>query len=338
MAKKTIFLSYRRDDSPGYVSKLESELEQAFGENRVFRDVEDIEGGRDWKEAIRENLDSAAALILVIGPRWQQIWEARKDDEINYIAFELEHARQHGVRIIPVTLNGATLSADIDLGETGWVLAMQTYDISDKQGRWGTDVQGLVSLLEGVDGIGTAQAGKKSLPKKKGFPVMRWVFGGFIALIVLSLLVDDDPVTDDTPGPQVVDERDAPPQVDFGNENRDQFNAGPEHIAPTATPISPPAGQDSAPPQTFPDIAGNWVGADGTVYIVEQFENGTFAVVSPGYTNGAGRFIDGMPNKFEILMEGVGRGEFAVSTGGQRAIGWIEVNGQQEYDTLTRIE
>ena len=46
---KKIFLSYRRDDIPSYVARLEDALEQAFGENRVFRDVEDIAGGSAWK-------------------------------------------------------------------------------------------------------------------------------------------------------------------------------------------------------------------------------------------------------------------------------------------------
>ena len=87
-----------------------------------------------------------------------------------------------------------------------------------------------------------------------------------------------------------------------------------------------------------PNINGTWQGRDGTIYFVEQYDDGTFGVESPGYASGWGRFFTNMPGKFEVEMFGIGRGEFAVSTTGDRAMGWIVVDGQQEFDTLTRVE
>jgi hypothetical protein len=55
MSEKRIFISYRRDDVPGYVARLEDYLEKEFGEHSVFRDVEDIAGGTEWREAIDNN-------------------------------------------------------------------------------------------------------------------------------------------------------------------------------------------------------------------------------------------------------------------------------------------
>lgn len=147
MKKNKIFLSYRRDDIPGYVGRLEDELERAFGEEGIFRDVEDIAGGRSWKQVIDQNLKASAAFILVIGPRWGGIWEARKDDPVNYVALELEQAKAAGATIIPVSIGGAKLPRDLDLGAVSWLREKQVYDISDKQGRWNSDVKGLIRLL-----------------------------------------------------------------------------------------------------------------------------------------------------------------------------------------------
>lgn len=189
MSAKKIFLSYRRDDSPGYVSRLEDDLERAFGRGRVFRDVEDIKGGAKWKQVLERNLADAAAVLLVIGPRWEEIWEAHRNDPgINYVAFELGQAQERNIPVIPITVDGASLSPNIDLGEIAWIRENQTYDISDKQGRWSSDLDGLIRVLETIDGVGQARsAGRSAEPVKKASSgKLRWVV---IAVLIAAALL-----------------------------------------------------------------------------------------------------------------------------------------------------
>lgn len=178
MKKKNIFLSYRRDDNPGYVSKLEHDLEQAFGHGRVFRDIDDIKGGTKWKDVLQQNLENAGALLVIIGPRWEAIWNERDDHISDYIVYELEKARELGVPIIPVTLNGAKLSSSLDLGPIDWLLDNQMYDISDHQGRWSTDLDGLIDIL------------KQYVDDKK--PIWKYVTLATVVLIVLLLFLLPD--------------------------------------------------------------------------------------------------------------------------------------------------
>ncbi len=152
-------MSYRRDDSPGYVSRLEDELERVFGVGRVFRDATDIPGGTKWKNVIDANLHNSAVLLLVIGPRWEKIWHERIDDEANHVALELQRAHELDVPIIPVTLDGTQLSKGLDLGSISFIYENQFHDISDRQGRWRGDFERLVSLLESVPGMGPAHIG-----------------------------------------------------------------------------------------------------------------------------------------------------------------------------------
>jgi len=45
-----IFISYRRDDARGIAGRLMDTLSDYFGDGRVFRDIEGIEGGRTSKK------------------------------------------------------------------------------------------------------------------------------------------------------------------------------------------------------------------------------------------------------------------------------------------------
>lgn len=317
MKRNKIFLSYRRDDSPGYVSRLEDELERTFGDDRVFRDATDIPGGKKWKNVIDANLHSSAVLLLVIGPRWEKIWRERKDDEVNYVAMELERARELDVPIIPVTLDGTVLSKDLDLGKLSFIYENQFHDICDRQGRWRGDFARLVRLLEGIDGIGPANREDNKQPDKPEGKKSSTLKNVGIAAALL-LVVGIWAAMQSEPGPY----------------------PSPE---PTPGPVPGP-GPDPIPPvdidydTAIPDIGGTWQGEDGTLYYVLQYGDGSFEVQSPGYGSGRGQFFANMPRKFQIQMFGIGQGEFSVSASGDRAVGWIMVDGQQEYDTLVRIE
>ncbi|MEL7449258.1 MAG: toll/interleukin-1 receptor domain-containing protein [Pseudomonadota bacterium] len=329
MKRHKIFLSYRRDDSPGYVSRLEDELERAFGDDRVFRDATDIPGGTKWRNVIDANLHSAAVLILFIGPRWEEIWVERKDAEVNYVALELRRAKELDVPIIPLTLNGTELSNDLDLGDIAFIRDSQFHDISDRQGRWKGDFARLVSLLEGYEGIGKKKDSRPPpsppAPEKKSGGLGKVV--GAVAVVLLALFVWTGIIMQPDPDPPLILDSYGPEPAEPGNDETDRV-----------VPVKPDPEPEPPPAMIVPDISGTWQGADETIYFVIQYDDGTFDVESPGYGSGTGRFLPGMPNKFEIVMHGIGRGEFAVSTTGERATGWIVVDGQQEFDTLVRVD
>lgn len=49
-----IFINYRRDDSGGVAGRLGDSLGAYFGDGRIFRDVQDIEGGANFEEVLRQ--------------------------------------------------------------------------------------------------------------------------------------------------------------------------------------------------------------------------------------------------------------------------------------------
>jgi hypothetical protein len=67
---KGIFISYRREDSAGYAGRLYDRLAAHFGADRVFMDVEGIEPGVDFVDAIERAVASCEVLIVIIGNEW----------------------------------------------------------------------------------------------------------------------------------------------------------------------------------------------------------------------------------------------------------------------------
>ena len=67
---RTIFISYRRDDSEGEAGRLSGDLAQTFQEESVFMDVNAIQPGRDFRKAIDESIHKCSVLLAVLGRDW----------------------------------------------------------------------------------------------------------------------------------------------------------------------------------------------------------------------------------------------------------------------------
>ncbi|NOQ45658.1 MAG: TIR domain-containing protein [Desulfobulbaceae bacterium] len=68
-----VFISYRRKDSDVAAGRLADDLSEIFGRDSIFRDVDTLEVGEDYENALDHALELCAALIVVIGPRWSTI-------------------------------------------------------------------------------------------------------------------------------------------------------------------------------------------------------------------------------------------------------------------------
>jgi hypothetical protein len=81
---------------------------------QVFLDVDDIAPGQDFVAAIEGNLDSAAALIVVIGKQWLHGSAAgtKLGDPDDYVTRELAAALRLRVPIIPVLADGADMPGE----------------------------------------------------------------------------------------------------------------------------------------------------------------------------------------------------------------------------------
>lgn len=113
-----IFISYRRADSAYPAGWLFDRLVEHFGRDQVFKDVDSLEPGDDFAEAITTAVASCAALVAVIGEQWLAIsdeYGRRLDNSEDFVRLEIETALTRGVRVIPVLVNGASMPRSADL-------------------------------------------------------------------------------------------------------------------------------------------------------------------------------------------------------------------------------
>jgi hypothetical protein len=117
MAK--IFLSYRRSDSQDVTGRIYDALTERFSKQVVFKDVDSIPLGKDFRRVLERAIKGADVIIAVIGPSWATATDAagqrRLDDPDDFVRLELERALELGKPVIPVTVSGAPMVAAADL-------------------------------------------------------------------------------------------------------------------------------------------------------------------------------------------------------------------------------
>jgi TIR domain-containing protein len=151
-----IFISYRRRGvGAGYVGRLADRLAEHFGDDSVFRDIDDIEPGRNFAEAIREAVGSCDALIAVIDPSWLTVADdeghPRLQDPEDFVRLEIEAALERQTTVIPVLIDTATMPRRNQLPESLGELSMrQAVTLGESSTDFKTHVARLIGALERI--------------------------------------------------------------------------------------------------------------------------------------------------------------------------------------------
>lgn len=148
-AVNRIFISYRRDDAAGHAGRLEESLERRLGRGSVFRDVLDIPPGEDFVQAIRARLAGAAAVLVLIGPRWageDAAGRRRIDQPDDLVRLEVAVALEGRARVVPVLLPGGAMPAEAELPTPLQALARRNA-LALSDAHWDADVERLAAAL-----------------------------------------------------------------------------------------------------------------------------------------------------------------------------------------------
>lgn len=161
----TIFLSYRREDSRAITGRISDRLTAHFGKGAVFRDVDSIPIGMDFRSKIRETIERADLLIAIIGPRWldarNQQGEPRLGLSEDYVRLEIESALAKGIPVIPVLVEDAAMPQAAELPESIAQLAYRNALFIPREPFFHAGVD---KLIEEIDGFGP-----KTAPWKQRF-------------------------------------------------------------------------------------------------------------------------------------------------------------------------
>jgi TIR domain len=114
-ALRRIFLCYRRDDSGGIVGRIYDRLVRDYGEENVFKDVDNIPFGVDFVEHLDREVQKCDALFVVIGRSWLGVAPdlSRLDDPNDFVRIEIASALRRAIPVVPLLVDGAQMpSAD----------------------------------------------------------------------------------------------------------------------------------------------------------------------------------------------------------------------------------
>ena len=149
-----IFLSYRRDDSAYPAATLSDKLQQHFGENAVFFDVDTIPLGVDFREFIGNAVGQCDVLLAIIGDQWvravDDLGNRRLDDPSDFVRIEIEAALKRNIPVIPVLVEKAKMPSANELPQSMQSIVYR----NATELRAGRDLrQHLEQLIRGLESI-----------------------------------------------------------------------------------------------------------------------------------------------------------------------------------------
>jgi len=106
-----IAISYRRADSEAMTGRIFDRLIAHYGKDAIFRDIDDIPPGIDFRVHINQTLLKTNILLAIVGPQWLGMASDggadRIQEETDPVRVEVETALRRRVPLIPVAVLGA---------------------------------------------------------------------------------------------------------------------------------------------------------------------------------------------------------------------------------------
>jgi hypothetical protein len=88
-----VFICYRREETAFAARAIYDRVAQKVGRENVFLDVDNIELGVDWFDALNDRVAACAALVAVIGRNWvaaDKDNRRRIDDPDDFVRIEID--------------------------------------------------------------------------------------------------------------------------------------------------------------------------------------------------------------------------------------------------------
>jgi len=133
--------------------RLSDRLAGRFGESHVFIDVDAIQPGEDFAEAIFRAVAACTVLLAIIGPSWLTAADARGsrrlEDPQDLVRLEIQAALTRGVRVIPILVEGAMMPAPDDLPD-GLAGLARLHALHIRHETFDSDAGSLMAAVERV--------------------------------------------------------------------------------------------------------------------------------------------------------------------------------------------
>jgi hypothetical protein len=115
----SLFISYRRSDSADIAGRIYDRLLEEYGRASIFKDVDSIPLGKDFKEFLVRKVSECDFVLAIIGDHWldarDDAGSRRLDDPQDFVRAEIESALEQDIPVIPLLVQGAKMPEEDDL-------------------------------------------------------------------------------------------------------------------------------------------------------------------------------------------------------------------------------
>jgi hypothetical protein len=197
-----IFVSYRTSDGKKDANRLAEDLNRVFGDDQVFFDKHDLQGGAAWRDAIGDALGQRPVVLVLMTPDLTGAAHPEGGRRIDHpddpIRMELVSAHAQGALIVPlltegmVMLGAGALPPDLRFMSEAHALKLRTDD-------WGHDLARLIADLNrhGVQPRAGAQA-LLAAPVPQDLGAVRVVFWVAVVLYLVFIIAANDEPDEET--------------------------------------------------------------------------------------------------------------------------------------------
>ena len=149
-----IFISYRRADAADVTGRMYDHLVRDFAKDDVFKDVDSIDAGVDFRQSISAAVEACDVILAVIGSDWVTAvdgdGENRLSNPDDFVRIELETGLQRDIPIIPVLVRGAAMPDKNELPESLQPIAYRNAVLLRPDPDFATDIQRLKRALSAI--------------------------------------------------------------------------------------------------------------------------------------------------------------------------------------------
>jgi hypothetical protein len=174
-AMTKITVTYRRDDLDAITGRIFDRLRAHYGVEAVFRDIDNVPLGIDYRKYISGELASTDILLAIVGPKWAGKMvdgKSRLEQETDLVRIEVEAAFRKGIPVVPVLVGNAAMPQPADLPDGLKDFAFRNAarvdareDFEDHVGRL---IRRLDRLLESPSFSGEQGTARPSTPANRG--------------------------------------------------------------------------------------------------------------------------------------------------------------------------
>jgi uncharacterized membrane protein YeaQ/YmgE (transglycosylase-associated protein family) len=153
--QKILFISYRRSDSLDVTGRIYDQLESHFGRQSIFKDVDSILPGADFRQEIQRTVATCSVMLAVIGRDWlgrknnkRSTFSNKIQDPEDFVRIEVEAGLNRNIPVIPILVQGADMPSEKDLPSSLRELSYRNWISVRPDPDFHRDLERLIKALE----------------------------------------------------------------------------------------------------------------------------------------------------------------------------------------------